>query len=350
MLNEENQTGEKLDRLIASIDRLQQTLERAPVAQSVDLAGSAINIKPDAATAVSLRKRHTDMPAFLCLGPTTLAIRAGTSLDAGSWGLTWDRDTIIEMPSQLMAGQDYLVVASPAPEGKLQIVPNTGERLDTNPVAIGGFHFAPGGNAEFRSGGNEESQISPYSIWDLNFRPSCADPRGMVLVDGRFWADIYLLGVKHLEDGTSCFGATIADGNTPPQKPDGSGRYEEFTWFTAKEVFEHHGKGMMSVLEFFDAAYGVTEKTSADEDPVTTGLDAPRTSRWGLMQATGNMWTWGHDGDPDEPRAYYFGGSWGNDADAGSRASIWVALPTYSNSYVGARGRSDHLNLDELAR
>lgn len=106
-----------------------------------------------------------------------------------------------------------------------------------------------------------------------------------------------------------------------------------------------HGKGLLSIEEFFAAAYGVTEKSADKGDPDMTGLDAPRTSKFGLMQATGNMWVWGHDGDPDEPRASSFGGSWISGDLAGSRYAYVGVWPEYSSDDLGARGRSDHLQL-----
>ena len=103
--------------------------------------------------------------------------------------------------------------------------------------------------------------------------------------------------------------------------------------------------GLLSLEEFFAAAYGVTEKSSADNNPRITGLDAARTSKWGVMQATGNMWTWGHDGDPDEPRASLFGGSWFSGGGAGSRFAVVGCWPGGSSDDLGARGRGDHLQL-----
>ncbi|OYX76331.1 MAG: hypothetical protein B7Y77_02625 [Bradyrhizobium sp. 35-63-5] len=210
---------------------------------------------------------------------------------------------------------------------------------------IGGFHFAPGGNATARTGGDNVPAINPRSVWDTNFRPACTDPRGMTLVDGprgKFWCDIYLLAKDHLTRGTSRFAATIADGNDPPQNPDG-GYFAKLDYATAVAVMKHHGKGLLSIEEFFAAAFGVTERTSHSGDPVATQLDAARTSKFGLMQATGNLWVWGHDGDPDQPRPSIFGGSWWIDDVAGSRQAGVDYWAVNSSENLGARGRSDHL-------
>jgi hypothetical protein len=280
-------------------------------------------------------------PASSCLKAldrTTIAIKAGTSFN----GLTFADDTPMEMPKPgLVAGCDYavLVDASGIDVRPLDDVPGS-------TLVLGGFHFAPGGNAAARAGGDEVPAINPCSLWDMNFRPACPDPRGMTLVEhqgGRFWCDIYLTAADHAP-GTSRFGVAIADGHDRPTGPDGK-KYDVFDYPTACAVLASHGKGVLSLEEFFAAAYGVTEKAAAGDNPKTTGLDAPRTSRFGLMQATGNMWVWGHDGDPDEPRASFFGGSWFSGGGAGSRYAGVVYWPGYSGDVLGARGRSDHLQL-----
>jgi hypothetical protein len=169
----------------------------------------------------------------------------------------------------------------------------------------------------------------------------------MALVDmpdgGHVWVDIYKLGVDHIDQGTSRFGVTIADGNDLPQKTDGKNHYRALDYKTAVEIYAHHGKQLLSHDEFRAAAFGVTEKTAAGRDPKTTGLDAARTSQRGIMQATGNLWDWGHDGDPDDPRPSIFGGSWWHGGYAGSRYADLGAWAGNSLEDLSARGRSDHL-------
>jgi hypothetical protein len=101
----------------------------------------------------------------------------------------------------------------------------------------------------------------------------------------------------------------------------GQGRgYKKLDQPTAIEIYAALGKQLLGPEEFFAAAFGVTEGTSLEDDPETTKLDAPRTSKWGVMQATGNMSTWGTDGDPDGQRqAWRFGGGWVDGGFAGSR-------------------------------
>lgn len=270
-----------------------------------------------------------------------IAIKAGTTFGRR----VFEADTPVEMPAGgLMAGWDYDVVV-----GEKLAAVLTGSADMNDPLIIGGFHVAPGGNATSRKGGDGTPAINPYSLRDRNFRPACRDPRGMALIEGahghRFWCDIYLLGVNHLADGTSKFGVKIADGSDCPINPATGKAFKRFEYQNAVDVMAHHGKQLLSFEEFAPAAYGVTEKTACGEDPVTTKLDVARTSKFGIIQATGNMWVWGHDGDPDEPRASFLGGSYWLDGNAGSRFAVVDYWPAASSGSLGARGRSDHLQL-----
>ncbi|RVD64769.1 hypothetical protein [Mesorhizobium sp. M7A.F.Ca.ET.027.03.2.1] len=279
---------------------------------------------------------------FIVTGNDTVSIKAGTVITVASIAHAFESETPIDIV-EAVPGYDYGVFI--AADGKPRA-----DRLITmqNDGAIfGGFHFAPSGNALARIGGDGVPAINPFSCWDLGFRPACPDPRGMALVDGRFWADIYLLGIDHLTDGTSRFGQIIADGRSLPVRIDGEGRTKKLDYATAVEIYAHHGKGLLGAEEFFAAAYGVTERTSREEEPETTGdvsADGKKfVSRWGLFDVTGTMWQWGTDGDPDNPRASFFGGSWLDGSGAGSRCAGLVYWPEDSAGSVSARGRSDHL-------
>jgi hypothetical protein len=286
---------------------------------------------------VTLTKLDPSVPLLYVTGPAGLAIRAGTVFN----GRRFPADTWVPIAAgALEPGADYGVAFGADGLGveKLAVAAPLQNYL-------GGFHYAPGGNAPARSGGDAVPAINPYSLWDANFRPSCPDPRGMTLVTapaGAFWCDIYLTGANHLDDGTSKFGVQIADADDPPQKP-GGGRFDRFSYPIAVSVLAHHGKALLGLEEYFAAAYGVTEKTARQENPHITGLDAPRTSKFGLMQATGNVWTWGHDNDPEAPRPALFGSSWRKDGFAGSRSASLGHWPDHSHDHIGARGRCNHL-------
>ena len=290
-----------------------------------------------AGLAGTLIKADPNTPALFVTDSGFVAIKAGTIFN----GRTFDVDTTLTAPDgALIAGRDYIVMVG---ETSAEVAP--AEVAPTADFVLGGFHFAPGGNGSARRGGGETPAINPFSLWDVNYRPAAPDPRGMTLVEGqngKFWADIYLLGRDHLA-GTSRLGETIADGDSPPRKVDGNGYFDGLDYPTAVAVLAHHGKQLLSYDEFRAAAYGVTERSAVGNDPKVTKLDAPRTSRFGLIQPTGNMWQWGTDGDPDDPRPSLFGGDWWYGVFAGSRQAYLDYWPGNSYGVIGARGRCDHL-------
>lgn len=322
-------------------------------------------------------KANPGAPAFTAPTAGTLTALAGLAVEMN--GIKrYAADTPVTMPS-LTAGTDYVVYA--CHDGTLRADSSftaPSGYTASNSRRIGGFHYAPGGNAPAQAGGNSTPAINPYSIWDLRWRPACADPRGMALVGGTFWADIYLLGVDHHVNGTSKYNVTIADGSSPPKRSlqfggNGTDTYGNLTWYSASEIMAGVGKELPSYAEYAALAYGCTEGTSVGSDPGSTALDAARTSKWGIMQSVGNMWVWGRDllfipsgadftalttgswKNNAEGRgqlytygssglaAAIFGGDWSYGSFAGSRSSHWYYTPWVSNNSFGARGRSDHL-------
>lgn len=272
-------------------------------------------------------------PILTATGPASITIMAGTKITIDSTEIVFEDDVHLSI-SEPQPGTDYAVRVHAS--GEAEIVPVA----DINPLDggyIGGFHYAPGGNATARAGGDTVPAINPYSVWDIDFRPDAMDPRGMVLIEGahgsRFWMDIYLLGVDHEKNGTSRFGAKIADGRS----------LDRLDYYDAVNILASYSKHLPTYEQFVTAAFGVTEKSAADRNPDITGLDAARTSRYGLMQATGNLWVWGTDGDPDDPRPSVFGGSWINGSYAGSRCANLDRWAGLSRVFLSARGASDHL-------
>lgn len=295
-------------------------------------------------TGPTIERADPSLPIIAVTGAGAVAIRAGTVLALDEWRTAFEADTPVDLPA-LTPGRDYFLRM--AADGLPYVSEDGLEANDT----FGGFHFAPGGNAVGRDGGDAAPAINPFSCWDVGFRPSCPDPRGMTLVTmpggGRFWADIYLLCADHRSIGTSRCGVTIADGKSLPDRPAGKGRCPKLDHQTAVEIYAAHGKSLLGAEEFFAAAYGVKERASRDADPKVTGdVGDPRfTSRFGLFDATGTMWQWGTDGDPDNPRASLFGASWLDGGGyAGSRCADLDYWPGSSRGSVSARGRSDHLS------
>lgn len=120
----------------------------------------------------ALVKADPASPCLKVLGRDVITIKAGTSFN----GHTFANDTALEMP-KLVAGRDYIILVDVT---GVDVQPLDGVP-DGNRV-LGGFHFAPGGNATARAGGDNVPAINSYSLWDQSFRPSCPDPRGMTLV------------------------------------------------------------------------------------------------------------------------------------------------------------------------
>ncbi|TPL30195.1 hypothetical protein [Mesorhizobium sp. B2-4-7] len=294
---------------------------------------------------ITIDRADLSAPIFAVTGADAIAVKAGTILTIDGVKTTFEQDGPIEIAS-LVPGQDYAVRLGA--EGTPVAAP-AGPDCGSDTATFGGFHYAPSGNADARAGGDAAPAINPLSCWDVGFRPACPDPRGMALVDGKVWVDIYLLGTNHLDDGTSHCGALIADGRDLPQQVDGKGRTKKLDYATAVAIYAHHGKQLLGAEEFFAAAYGVTERQSRDAEPTETGDvsgDGKKfVSRAGILDATGTMWQWGTDGDPDNPRPALFGGSWFSGRSAGSHcADLVYDWPGHSVGDFSARGRSDHLS------
>jgi len=306
--------------------------------------------------------------AWTKTGAGTAETQTALTVEVNGSVLTVASGTSITMPT-LTAGTDYAIWLET--DGDLVATTDHTSPPTANARKVGGFHYAPGGNATGTSGGNTTAQINEYSFWDLNFRPACPDPRGMTLVAGGFWVDIYLTGVDAITNGSSKYNVTIADGSSPPKVPtmfggNGSTTYGSYTWFEAQELATAFGKRTLTQLEFMSACYGTTEASSRGTDPVTTQMSATDdnfTSKWGVIQSTGCMYVWGRDrGGPaagaswnantegrgseyNAPNAVRLGGDWTSGSNAGSRCSIWNSAAAGSASILGSRFASDHLQI-----
>ena len=333
-------------------------------------------------------KPETGFVAFNKTGAGTAAIRAGVKVWVNETVVSFAFDTTITMPS-LTAGTDYFIYV--IDDGSVEAVAATGTwptpvgSPPANSRLIGGFHYAPGGNATGTNGGDTTPAINEFSFWDLKWKPVCPDPRGMTLVANRFWSDIYLLNRDPQTNGTSKHNVAIADGATGGTTTaiiptafggNGSTRYSVQDWWSTAECLSAFGKRLPRYSEFGSLAYGVKENVSLNADPVNTGLVngsgsgtgidtlAQRyTSKWGVIQATGTMWVWGDEfggGNAaaswanvnggrgqvyQQENAVRLGGTWHNTVNSGSRASDWNTSPSDSNNSRGGRGVCDHLIL-----
>ena len=306
--------------------------------------------------------------AFTKTGAGSAEIKANTTVGfSDGTSLTFTVATAITMPT-LAAGTDYAIWVKN--DGTTQATTNFTAAPSTGTWRrIGGFHYAPGGNATAQSGGNTTPQINEYSFWDLKFRPACSDPRGMTLVAGGFWVDIYLTGVDAITNGSSKYNVTMADGSSPPKVPtmfggNGSTTYGSYTWFEAQEMSTAFGKRTLTQQEFMSAMYGTTEASSVGTDQGSTILNAAYTSKWGVVQSTGVLWIWGDDrggayntagwnantegrgSEYNAPNAVLLGGDWNSGSFSGSRCSLWGFAASISSDSVGSRFCCDHLQLD----
>jgi len=337
-------------------------------------AVSAANLTdlPAGATPYGLfSKIDPTVVAWSKTGAFTMQTNTGLYIEVNGDIKTIASGTSITMPSAT-AGTDYAIWCTTA--GSLEATTNHVSPPSTNARKVGGFHYAPGGNATGTSGGDTTPAINEYSLWDLKWRPSCSDPRGMTLIGGHFWSDIYLTGINHNINGTSKLNVQITDGGSGQGAViptiyggNGSTTYADYNWFAASEVLSSHGKRHPTYAEFIALAYGSTENTARGSDPVNTQMsstDAPFTSRWGVIQATGCMGTFGNnfgggasggsswsgtgitDGRGQTwnlSRVGYFAGAFNNGVNAGTRFSNWGQGPDSDHSGRSSRGICDHL-------
>lgn len=333
-------------------------------------------------------------PAFAKTSANTLSIKAGTGVMVAGVKVEWEFDTAIILPT-LTPGTDYAIYA--CTDGSIRADADwwapTGYD-SANSRKVGGFHYglvAPGTTPA--DGGFNTATSAPlismvwtqtdvdhlaginvFSLWDVKYRPTCLDPRGMVCVAGSFWVDIYFCSTDHLTNGTSKYLTDVANGGTVlPKIPltfggDGTNTYTTFSWFEAVEIARSHGKRLLSYPEFAAVAFGVTENQSLGGNsailPATT-REAGYTSKWGVEQATGHLWVWGDSvhgvagsastASPDvyagvgrgqtygTPYAALFGGARDYEEYSGSRASRWAHTPWSSIWNVGMRAACGHL-------
>jgi hypothetical protein len=311
---------------------------------------------------------------FSKTGANAISIAAGAVLN----GRLYATATAVTMPGTHTNNADYAIWQHPT-TGALV----ADASFVTPPAAaaggsiVGGYHYIPAGRPTGFNGGapTAAAEILEFSIWDLTWRPSCPDPRGMACIEGGFWIDLYLLGATSYASNSfsavpsSRIGLTIADGSSPPLIPaqyggNGTTAYADGKWYVFGEVARSFGKRLPTYDEFSAAAYGAPEQTSRGTDPGTVQWE--RISKFGLAQATGTLWVWGQETCTTtqpaawtagtetadrgqvygpETRAVLLGGSWANSSYSGSRCAFWSDSPWYSVGSAGGRLSAGHLVL-----
>ncbi|MAX33214.1 MAG: hypothetical protein CME72_09140 [Halomonadaceae bacterium] len=327
-------------------------------AKTLGDAQAALGItKLAAVTATAFIKSDGSQPAWTAPTGTALETASALALVVGSTIVEIAAGTAVTLPA-LSAGTDYTIYV--ATDGSLQAV-DADSAAPAGERVVGGFHASAGA-----------SEVVESSMWDLNWRPSAPNPRGMVLsLDGRIWADIYLVDVDYTLNGYSRNGQQIADGSSLPKIPseyggNGTSTYASGSWWSFNDILSAAGKRFPFYQEFTALAYGVVERQAVGADPGTTQHQAGQRSACGVEQATGVMWQWGADitgtsatgtaiwNDWADGRGDIFtasagspilGAAWSFGSNAGSRASNWGSKPDNSGGAIGARGVCDHVNL-----
>ncbi len=337
------------------------------VTELVD-ASNALTLKAEKiiegadALAVNFNKSITNASAFVNIGDiVTTQCTLKVNIDDVVYHFA--ENTVVQMPA-LTAGTDYAIYATEsALIASANFTAPTGYTAD-NSRRIGGFHHGDG-------------YIYPRSFWDLKFRPTCTDPRGMVRSLMGFWADIYLLNTTADLLGTSAYNAQIADGASCPKIPavwggDGAEQYSSFSQYIATETLAAYGKRNPSSAEFEVLALGSVAGHANGTDPVVTMFDAQSRSHIGCEQVSGHLFQWGAEkwdrGDGSSSYAWreedtneegqihsaiesqgvgasVFGANWTDVGCTGSRTSLWYHAPWHSSGGVSARGVCDHLQL-----
>ena len=338
-------------------------------------------------------KSRSRLPLFIKQTPYSIYIPSGTKIEVSNSILEINSNITISLNSNLLtpevktAGTDYYVYAKS--DATFYISASdaiTADRL------IGGFHYGLVGEAETVTGNKTEAMmveqrgIWSHSCWDLKFRPS-SSVRGKNFAHG-IWVDIYLAdediairgysspwksaGVKaKIAGGTTDYGRAI------PKIPlafggNGTLTYGKFTWFQATEIAASLKCFLLDYNKFPSLAYGVLEGVSSSTNSYETTAGAIEhypnlTSRY-MEQAAGVQWIWGADlanyptdtvwawkantdgrgqiySTDNSPTAVILGGSRGDGAYAGSRASYWNIYVWNSDWNIGCRFACDHLEL-----
>jgi len=409
----ENKTGVQImvnneDGTVSSVNRIQtgsggnipmssnasfvfvydSTSQRWQMASGSGSGGSTPSLMDD------LIKSDKTSVVFNKTSATTIDIKANTSIYVKGQLINFPINTAVIMPA-LTAGTDYAIFA--CQDGTVRADASfsfPAGYTAANSALIGGFHYGLVSPTETVAGGSFATSgngmiwtqtdvnmirgINAFSLWDLKFRPKC-DPRGMALIAGSFWMDIYLCNTDHMVNGTSKAGSNIASGTIFAKRPtefggNGTSTYSDGTWYSFNEVVRSHKKRFPKHSEFIAAAFGVTENQSlggASVTPPTTLRQPGYTSKYGLEQVTGHIWVWGEDSsyrqDGASPgfnwrnvnggrgQVYIYnnlglvyvilGGARDNAAFSGSRASDWALYPWAFDWGLGVRAVGDHLIL-----
>lgn len=253
-----------------------------------------------------------------------------------------DTGTVVSLKNPI-AGTDYYIYDRPKKGLKI----SKKEKCSSKNL-IGGFHYGLIPH-DFEARNNisvEDAEairgINAYSIWTQEHRPTCK-PQGMTynpIED--IWVDIYMLGSEWELFGTSAPHQHFLAGSNSNGRVNPKGSVD-FLYKDFEEVAKANGKRLITFDEFISSMKGVKEFDSArDTDNGITKHHPDFVSRYGIEQATGHNWIWSEK--IDNEKAVLLGGSRGDGARAGSRASDWINFVWYSNWGLGCRFACDSLS------
>jgi hypothetical protein len=124
----------------------------------------------------SFYKAHSRSVAFSRTSNGTASIKAGTSVNAVGTAVIIAADTAIVMPT-LTAGTDYAIYACTDGTVRADASFTAPSGYTTaNSRQIGGFHYAPGGNAAAQAGGDTTPQINALQLLGPEVSPSLPGP------------------------------------------------------------------------------------------------------------------------------------------------------------------------------
>ena len=215
-----------------------------------------------------------------------------------------------------VAGTDYYVYAKK--DGTFYI---SASKTKTDRL-IGGFHYGLTPEAEVRPAAALKTEadmvmsrgIKGYSFWDLSWLPKSGIPEGKVLVDNKFWRDIYPADADYgIRGYSSCFaigggvakiaGGAQTNGRLFPKIPlayggNGTLNYGSLTWYEASELAGSAGNRLLDYAEFSNSSYGVVEQKSLGELGYTLNTGNIQhypefESKWGVEMAVGVQYYWG---------------------------------------------------------
>lgn len=326
----------------------------------------------------SFFKSNPMMPAWKKVSESVIAVSQTIYIGVGLNTFKFDDNDPIALTAPV-AGTDYAIWCTTT--GDLVADESFSTPPSVGAVMVGGFHFAPGGNAPLdpngnwanHNGGDTTPQINEYSLYDLKWKSDGLDHRGLTLVNNSFWTGIYHLAQNHLNGAVHRNNTPIAKDGQNPQNPYGNGTqyYSDSNWWNIGEALAYHGFRMPTMSEFQLYAIGVKEGASRGNDPVTSGIgttnvgssnpDERFTSHWGVIQATGVVSQWsldqtisstdqttsglqGRGGRNRYTLAAYLGRAWEAASEPGSRASA-SDVPWLSSTRISSRGLRDHVIL-----